>query len=62
MHMFKLHLGDTPNSLTEPDMRELAKRTEGYSGADIGIAVRDALMQPVRKVQTATHFRKVSLS
>lgn len=31
-----------------------------FSGADISIAVRDALMQPVRKVQTATHFKKVS--
>lgn len=32
-----------------------------YSGADIAIVVRDALMQPVRKVQMATHFRRVSL-
>jgi len=31
-----------------------------YSGADISIVVRDALFQPVRKVQTATHFRKVT--
>lgn len=61
MHMFKLHLGDTPHNLTESDMRDLARRTDGYSGADIGIAVRDALMQPVRKVQTATHFRRVSV-
>ena len=30
-----------------------------FSGADITILVRDALMQPVRKVQTATHFRRV---
>ena len=30
-----------------------------FSGADITILVRDALMQPVRKVQLATHFRRV---
>lgn len=28
-----------------------------YSGADIQIVVRDALMEPVRKVQSATHFK-----
>lgn len=57
--MFKLHLGTTQNSLTEADVRELGKKTEGYSGADISVIVRDALMQPVRKVQSATHFKKV---
>ncbi|XP_071592697.1 vacuolar protein sorting-associated protein 4B isoform X1 [Heliangelus exortis] len=57
--MFKLHLGSTPNLLTESDYRELGKRTDGYSGADISVIVRDALMQPVRKVQSATHFKKV---
>lgn len=58
--MFKLHLGNTPHSITEEEFRELGKRTDGYSGADIQVVVRDALMQPVRKVQTATHFRRVS--
>ncbi|TWW57623.1 vacuolar protein sorting-associated protein 4B-like isoform X1 [Takifugu flavidus] len=58
-YMFKLHLGSTPNDLTETDFVTLGKRTEGYSGADISIIVRDALMQPVRKVQSATHFKKV---
>lgn len=28
-----------------------------YSGSDIAIVVRDALMQPVRKVLSATHFK-----
>ena len=78
-NMFKLNLGETPNHLTEENYRDLGQRTEGYSGADIAIVVRDALMQvcksalstvpvttnyfqlqPVRKVQTATHFKKVS--
>ena len=57
--MFKIHLGNTAHVLTEPNLRELANKTEGYSGADISIIVRDALMQPVRKVQTATHFKKI---
>ncbi|CAH0385099.1 unnamed protein product [Bemisia tabaci] len=60
LFMFKLHLGNTSHSLTENDLKTLASKTEGYSGADISIVVRDALMQPVRKVQTATHFKKVS--
>ncbi|KAG1649387.1 Vacuolar protein sorting-associated protein 4B [Nymphon striatum] len=57
--MFKLNLGTaTPHSLTEDDFKNLGKKSEGYSGADISIVVRDALMQPVRKVKTATHFKK----
>lgn len=58
--MFKLHLGNTAHQLTEQDLKLLATKSDGYSGADISIVVRDALMQPVRKVQTATHFKKVS--
>jgi len=33
--------------------------TRSYSGSDIAIVVRDALMQPVRKVISATHFRPI---
>ncbi|XP_056277213.1 vacuolar protein sorting-associated protein 4B isoform X1 [Pseudoliparis swirei] len=57
--MFKLHLGPTPNSLTDSNFVTLGKMTQGYSGADISVIVRDALMQPVRKVQSATHFKRV---
>lgn len=58
--MFKLHLGNTVTQVSDEDLKVLAKKTDGYSGADISIVVRDALMQPVRKVQTATHFKKVT--
>lgn len=58
--MFKLHLGSTPHSLREEDFNELGQKSEGYSGADISIVVRDALMSPIRLIQTATHFKKVT--
>ncbi len=57
--MFQLHVGTTPNELTPKEYRHLAEKTDGYSGSDIAIVVRDALMQPVRKVISATHFKKV---
>ncbi|XP_037278181.2 vacuolar protein sorting-associated protein 4 [Rhipicephalus microplus] len=59
LHMFKLHIGNTPHTLSQEDFKQLAKRSGGFSGADISVLVRDALMQPVRKVQTSTQFRRV---
>lgn len=57
--MFHMHVGSTENTITEDQYRLLGKHSEGYSGADIGVVVRDALMASVRKVQCATHFCKV---
>lgn len=57
--MFKIHLGNTPHSLIDQDFEALGKSTEGYSGADIGILVRDAIMQPVRTLQNAEFFKWV---
>lgn len=59
MKMFELAVGSTPCELKLEDYRQLAKLSEMYSGSDISIAVQDALMQPVRKIQTATHYKKV---
>ncbi|KAF7187773.1 Vacuolar protein sorting-associated protein 4 [Pseudocercospora fuligena] len=61
MKMFELAVGSTPCELQADDYRTLAKYSEGYSGSDISIAVQDALMQPVRKIQTATHYKKVEV-
>lgn len=58
--MFELAVGSTPCEMKPEDYRTLAQLSEGYSGSDISIAVQDALMQPVRKIQTATHYKKVS--
>lgn len=57
--MFHLNIGTTPCQLSQADYRALGDRTEGYSGSDLAVVVRDALMQPVRKVLSATHFKEV---
>lgn len=59
VEMFKLNIGDTPTTLTPQDYHTLAQLTDGYSGHDIAVVVKDALMEPVRRIQTATHFRKI---
>jgi len=56
--MFKIHIGLTPCGLKENDYEELGKMTEGFSGSDISTAVNDALMEPVRTMQSATYFVK----
>ncbi|TDL28908.1 AAA-domain-containing protein [Rickenella mellea] len=58
--MFELNVGTTPCELTNKDYRYLGDKTESYSGSDIAVVVRDALMQPVRKVLSATHFKRVT--
>lgn len=59
--MFELAVGTTPCDLTKADYKKLGDLSEGYSGSDISIAVQDALMQPVRLIQMATHYKKASL-
>ncbi|KAI9735936.1 MAG: Vacuolar protein sorting-associated protein 4 [Cirrosporium novae-zelandiae] len=59
MKMFELAVGSTPCELKQADFKTLAQMSDGYSGSDISIAVQDALMQPIRKIQTATHYKKV---
>ncbi|KAF4388782.1 hypothetical protein G4B88_019059 [Cannabis sativa] len=59
-HMFKVHLGDTPHNLTESDFESLGRKTEGFSGSDVAVCVKDVLFEPVRKTQDAMFFVKNS--
>lgn len=61
IRMFELNVGLTPCSLTKSDYKLLAEMTDGYLGSDISVIVRDALMEPIRKIQSATHFKKVDV-
>ncbi|ODV60777.1 AAA family ATPase VPS4 [Ascoidea rubescens DSM 1968] len=61
VRMFELNVGNTPCELTKNDYKLLGKITDGYSGSDIAVAVRDALMEPIRKIQTSTHFKSLTV-
>lgn len=55
-YMVKIHLGDTPNNLTDADFDHLGQITEGASGSDIAVLCKEAMMQPLRKCQQAQQF------
>ena len=42
---------------TNPNFVELGNKTAGFSGSDINVVVREALMQPVRSCQSAKFFQ-----
>ena len=55
-YMVQLNLGDTPNELVESDYERLGEITEGASGSDIKVLVKEALMEPLRRCQQAKQF------
>ena len=54
--MVKLNLGNTPNDLSDQDFDRLGEITEGASGSDIKVLVKEALMEPLRRCQQAKQF------
>lgn len=54
--------GSTPHDVNPEEMQKLAEKSDGYSGSDIAILVRDAIMMPVRTLQSAQYFKKVTLT
>ncbi|KAF3947568.1 hypothetical protein CMV_026314 [Castanea mollissima] len=58
--IFKWHIGKTPHNLSPEDFRDLASKTDGFSGSDISICVKDALYQPIRATLDAKFFRENS--
>ena len=45
--------------MSQQDFEDFAKRTDQYSASDISILVRDAVYEPVRRLQLANKFRKL---
>ena len=61
IRLFEIGIPDTARGqVRSSHIRELGRRTKGFSGSDISIAIQDALMRPLKQVHTATHYKKVS--
>mmetsp|Transcript_20409 Transcript_20409/g.60850 ORF Transcript_20409/g.60850 Transcript_20409/m.60850 type:complete len:455 (-) Transcript_20409:64-1428(-) len=58
--MLKLHLGDTPHTLVQEDFADVARECDGFSGSDLSVMVREALMEPLRTCQSAKQFAPVA--
>ena len=59
--MIRLHLGDTPHTLGQPDFDRVSEQCDGFSGSDLSVLVREALMEPLRTCQQAKQFVPVKL-
>lgn len=57
--LLRMNLKKTPNVLTQEDFEYLAGVTEGFSGSDISVLVRDASFEPLRKCESAKKFKPV---
>jgi vacuolar protein-sorting-associated protein 4 len=55
--MVKMGLRNTPNNLSEDDYITLGRVTEGASGREIKVLVKEALYEPVVQCQRAKHFK-----
>lgn len=62
VQLVRIHLSKTEHSFTTDQIEAIAAETEGFSGADISALVRDALYEPIRKLQMATHFKQVCIT
>jgi len=55
--LLEIFTGDIDLELQLPELEDFLNRTEGYSGSDIHTCVSDALLEPIRELQEATHWR-----
>ena len=59
IQLFKIHCGEEQN-IAEEEYSILGKMTDGYSGSDLAIVIKDAFMEPLREIQEAKYWKEIS--
>lgn len=57
--LIQKYLSIKPHTLGHAEIKELAEQIDGYSGADIQVALEEAQRIPVRKLFNAEYFREI---
>ena len=55
--IFRKNLENVSHSITSEELYQFAEATENYSASDIICIVRDAIMEPIRKITKAEKFK-----
>ena len=58
--MINNSLKKTKHEIKPQDVEEFAAKMDHYSGSDISIVVKDAVMQPVRLLQNTNKFKLIN--
>jgi len=58
--MLKMQVEGEDAKIAPQDFKNLAEKTERFSGSDIAILGREALMAPVREAVKSTHWKRVN--
>lgn len=56
--IFKIRVGKTANTLSDADWDLLGEASDGYSGSDIAVVVKDGVYMPFRRCTTAKKWKR----
>ena len=56
MIMMQMNVDSSATELTAEDWDTLGERTEGFSGSDLANCTSDAMFEPIRELEKATHW------
>lgn len=60
--LLKNRMAKEIHTLTDADFTSAAQRTEFFSGSDLSALIKNACYEPLRKFQTASHFKQATIA